>query len=237
MNRHFILLGCLIWAALGASPATQPADLGVLELRATTAFNTGDYASALPLLINVRDRLSADTDQGGLIGEEIEVCRRQLAKPTSTQPIAPSGPPPEFPMSADKRKIHAPPRPGEVRVMEIKELGNFDYDADKGGNIPPDVMALSGMKVKLHGFMIPMDQTDKITSFALVPSLFACCYGQPPQIQHTIICSTPKGMSVSYYEDEVSVVGTLKVQEKKEDGYIVSIFQLAVTSVKPAANR
>jgi len=79
-----------------------------------------------------------------------------------------------------------------------------------------------------------MDQAENITSFALVPSLFACCYGQPPQVQHTIVCETPKGKSVSYYPDEISVEGTLKVQEKRDEGFIVSVFEMNVSSVKPA---
>ncbi len=239
MKIKALVLGCLVSGAIGAAPATQPThSVGLLELQATTAFNRGDYTTALPLLKDLQQKVGLDSDKSGLIGEEIQVCKRQIAQAAAaTQPVvlasAGSSAPPEFPMSAATRKIHAPPKPGEVRVMEIKELGNFDYDADKGGNIPPDVKALSGMKVKLHGFMIPMDQADKVSSFALVPSLFACCYGQPPQIQHTIICATPKGMSVSYCPDEVSVEGRLTVKEKKEDGFIVSIFDLAVTSVKP----
>ena len=119
--------------------------------------------------------------------------------------------------------------------MQIKELGNFDYDADKGGNIPKDVQALSGMRIRLHGFMIPIDQAESITQFALVPSLFACCFGQPPQIQHTIVCKAPAGKAISYYPDELLVEGKLKVEEKKDDGFIVSIFEVDVTSVKPAA--
>ena len=82
--------------------------------------------------------------------------------------------------------------------------------------------------------MIPMDQAESITEFALVPSLFSCCYGQPPQIQHTIVVHVPKGKAVSYYPDQISVEGTLTVDEKKEDGFIVSIFEVNTTSVKPA---
>jgi len=48
-------------------------------------------------------------------------------------------------VSAESRKKHAAPKTGEDRELEIKELGNFEYDADKGGNIPADVKALSGM--------------------------------------------------------------------------------------------
>src|SRR5207249_513941 len=135
------------------------------------------------------------------IAEQIRVCKAQLASTPAAQPA--QGP--SIATSAEQRKKHDPPKAGETRNLEIKELGNFDYDADKGGNIPADVKALSGMKIRLRGFMIPMDQADKITQFALVPSLFACCYGQPPQVQHTIVCGTPKGKSVTYYPDEIQV--------------------------------
>jgi hypothetical protein len=39
---------------------------------------------------------------------------------------------------------------------------------------------------------------------------------------------------VSYYPDEIVVEGTLKVDEKRDDGYIVSIFEIDAKSVKPA---
>ena len=83
--------------------------------------------------------------------------------------------------------------------------------------------------------MVPMDQAENVTQFALVPSLFACCFGQPPQIQHTIVVACPKGKNVNYYPDEIVVEGTLKVDEKKEDGFIVSIFEVECSSVKPTA--
>jgi hypothetical protein len=95
-------------------------------------------------------------------------------------------------------------------------------------------MSLKGSKVRLIGFMIPMDQAENITRFALVPSLFACCFGQPPTVQHTIVVDCPKGKAVSYYPDEILVEGTLNVEEKREDDFIVSIFEVEVSSVKPA---
>ena len=67
-----------------------------------------------------------------------------------------------------------------------------------------------------------------------MPSLFACCFGQPPQVQHTVVCKAPAGKAVSYYPDELIVEGKLKVEEKKDDGFIVSVFEIDVTSVKPA---
>jgi hypothetical protein len=84
--------------------------------------------------------------------------------------------------------------------------------------------------------MIPMNQAERITKFALVPSLFACCFGQPPQIQHTVVVNCPKGKSVGYSPDEVIVEGQLTVQEKKDDGYVISIFEVGAGSVKAAGN-
>ena len=49
------------------------------------------------------------------------------------------------------------------------------------------------------------------------------------------MCATPKRKSVTYYPDELVVEGTLKVDEKKDEGFIVSVFELEVSSVKPAA--
>ena len=54
-------------------------------------------------------------------------------------------------------------------------------------------------------------------------------------MQHTIVCKAPKGKAVGYYPDELVIEGKLKVDEKKDEGFIVSIFEVDVTSVKPAA--
>jgi hypothetical protein len=201
-------------------------DQTALETRAYQEFNSGQYSVALPMLRALAEMNRNRPDILGSINEKIRVCETQIAaglgKPT-TQPSLNS-----------TRTKHTPPKPGDVLEMSIKDLGNFDYDADKGGNIPDDVKNLAGSKVRLRGYMIPMDQAANITQFALVADLFSCCFGQPPQLQHTIIVTTPKGKSVSYYPDELVVEGTLKVSEQKDEGFIISIFQMDVTSVKPA---
>jgi hypothetical protein len=149
-------------------------------------------------------------------------------KPT-TKPSKTAGPP-----SDEERKPHKKPKDGEVYELKIQELGNFQFDQEKGGNIPKDVKALSGSNLRLTGFMIPLDQADKIRQFVLVPDLFSCCFGQPPQLQHSVIVSCPEGKAVSYFPDQIVVEGKLNVEEKKDDDFIVSIFQLTCTSVKAA---
>ena len=219
-----------------AEPATQPADKGSLEFRAEQAFTAAQYAVALPLLQKLETQYKENPDKLAPVQEQIRVCQKNIAMAQATVQVAPAAPGAADPeMSAEKRSPHPAPKTGETVAMTIKELGNFEYDADKGGNIPADVKAMSGSSIKLNGFMIPMDQAENITQFALVPSLFACCFGQPPQIQHTIIVNCPKGKAVSYFPDEINVEGKLKVEEKKEDGFIVSIFEIECSSVKPVA--
>ena len=223
------LLLLLLMCPLAWSQTTKPSgtDSAALEIRANNAISRGEFTSALPMLEKLVADAQGDSLKVGRIQEQIRMVKRMLATGATSQP--------SVAISAEERKVHAPPKPGETRDANIKELGNFQYDPDKGGNIPDDVRALTGLKIRVKGFMIPMDQASNVTSFALVPDLFSCCFGQPPQVQHMIVSTCPAGKAVSYYPDELVVEGVLKVDEKKEDGFIVSLFEIQVSSVKPAA--
>lgn len=224
----FIVAGLLLMSiAQGQVDPRIKLDQSALETRAYQEFNSGQYAVALPMLRGLADMNRSRPDVLGSINEKIRVCETQIAAGMGSPATQPS-------LNATRMK-HTVPKPGELLEIGIKDLGNFDFDADKGGNIPDDVKALAGSKVRLKGYMIPMDQAANITQFAVVADLFSCCFGQPPQLQHTVIATTPKGKSVSYYPDELVVEGILKVSEQKDEGFIISIFQLDVTSVKPAA--
>lgn len=245
--RAFILSTAITACGFAAAPApaTQPTADAVegsltgsaLNIRAQQTFNRGEYARALPLL----KKLASETEASGQtaklasIQERIRVCETAIAKAKqqANDPLASATTKPAD-TSAEARKPHPVPAPGKVYELTIQNLGNFDYDQEKGGNVPADVTRLSGSMIRLRGYMIPMDQAENITQFALVPSLFACCFGQPPQIQHTIVVNCPKGKAVGYTADEIVVEGTLKVQEKKDDGYLISLFEMEVASVKLA---
>lgn len=228
-----VLVLCLAVCAAAQDPATQPSAVTVnkLQLRANEDMAKGDYAAALPLLQKVSQLLTDQPDQLGPVLEQIRVCQRQLNSP------APPPKPAQSVVAAmgGVRQPHKLPAPGQTLDLPIKELGNFDYDPEVGGNIPDDVLRLEGCRFRTSGFMIPLDQAEAIHEFALVPSLFACCFGQPPQIQHTIIVHCPKDKALSYFPDELTVEGTLHVQEQKDGGFIVSIFQIDATSVRPAS--
>ena len=239
------LAGIAILLAMLSAPVlaqtTKPASaetIAAMELRAQIAFDKGDYATALPLLMNAEKKLidsGAKADRLGPVQEKIRVCKKNLLKdpPKDLQNFQSQKPADNA--SPEKRKPHVKPKEGQAYEIAIKDLGNFEYDAEKGGNIPQDVKDLNGARIRTHGFMIPLDQADNITEFALVPSLFACCFGQPPQVQHTMVVHTPKGKAVGYFPDEIVIEGTLVVNEKKEDGLVISVFEVNCNSVKPMA--
>ena len=249
-----IALGSFSVRAEDPKPASSSeVDVAALEVRATQAVSAKEWTTALPLLKKVAEKLKDQPERLGQIEEQIRVCEKNIAKlakagldakrgatsAVSAAAGAPGAVPfptpgSDIPTSAEQRKPHAPVKEGQVVELGIKELGNFDYDQEKGGNIPADVKQFAGANVRLRGYMIPMDQADNITKFALVPDLFACCFGQPPQVQHMVVANCPPGKAVSYSPDEILVEGKLNVEEKKDDGYIISLFEISVTSVKAA---
>lgn len=250
--RCAIAFAFLSTAAFAGAQTTAPSASPQVELRADEAFNQGQYVIALPMLQKVATGLKADPKQAdklAMVNEQIRVCQKNLPpqlasampSPAAVSAVGPSaalpaaGPVDPLSDPGPNRVPHQTPAAGQIVSLEIKQLGNFEYDPEKGGNIPADVLKMNGATVRLHGFMIPMDQAENISQFALVPSLFACCYGQPPQIQHTIVVNCPKGKAVSYFSDEIVVTGTLTVKEKRDDGFIVSVFEMQAASVKPSA--
>jgi hypothetical protein len=248
MTAGLLSVASIAGAAEDRAPAPTPqqasVQAGALEVLANQQFQASEYAKALPMYRKLAEMVKGDPEKLGPIEEKIRVCEKNIARKAreqggaaavATTPNVTAVPIPTGPAtSAEQRKPHTAPKAGGTLELSIKELGNFDYDQEKGGNIPKDVKQLSGTPVRLRGFMIPMDQADNITKFALVPDLFACCFGQPPQIQHMVVASCPDGKAVSYSPDEIVVEGKLNVEEKKDDGYIISIFEVAVSSVKAA---
>jgi hypothetical protein len=233
------VLGLALVLLLGAQRRNPPAGedanprsaAASLEQRANTAFEQQDYTRALPLLIRLAEQHRNDPARLGPIQEKIRVCQRAMGGELTEAQMQPGAGPPG---RTGPRKPHVRPDPGQALEVAIRELGNFEYDSEVGGNIPDDVQKLDGAILRTRGFMIPLDQADNITEFALVPSLFDCCFGQPPALQHMITVTTPKGKGLAYFPEEIIVEGTLRVKEVKDEDLIISLFHVDCTSVKPA---
>ncbi|MDB5294632.1 MAG: hypothetical protein JWO31_615, partial [Phycisphaerales bacterium] len=146
----------------------------------------------------------------------------------------------DVPAAASTRRPHPPPAAGGVLRLTIKELGNFEYNpaADDGkappGDVPADVARLDGATVLLRGYMVATEQADRPRRFALVPSLFDCCYGRPPAVQHRVAVECAPGFEADLTAKPVVVRGTLRVREERQDGYVVSLFTVVAAQVSPS---
>jgi len=121
------------------------------------------------------------------------------------------------------------------KEVELKAMVEFPFDQKYGtiDDIPPKYRALNGQKVILTGEMVPMESAaPEINSFSLVYSIAKCCYNTEPQVQHFIHSTVSNGMRVPYYGNLVKAYGTLRVNVKKAEGKVDSVFQFDVEKVE-----
>lgn len=123
-------------------------------------------------------------------------------------------------------KLRAPK--GHVALSWLA-LKGFTFKS--GTPLPAAVTALSGQKAAINGYMIPLSTEQKPREFVLVGSLWDCCFGKPPAINHGIIVTFPDG--AAYTDFPILVTGTFEVGEELEDGEVTSVFRLRATSVVP----
>jgi hypothetical protein len=120
---------------------------------------------------------------------------------------------------------------GLDKILPFDELTCWPYEDGLKG-MPKRVKDLSGKKVLMTGFMLPIDDVQNIKEFLLVQSLWSCCYGTPPDINGIVRVVMPKGKTTDYFFDPVKVIGTFKVESTVMDGYCVDIYQLHVESLE-----
>lgn len=83
----------------------------------------------------------------------------------------------------------------------------------------PVVPALEGQRVKLPGFVVPLEMdAKKIDHFLLVPYYGACIHVPPPPANQTVHVMTREGSAFEgQLFDAVWVVGTMRVERQSSD--------------------
>lgn len=134
-----------------------------------------------------------------------------------------------------ERKLAEEMKKGKItgldKILPFDELASWPYEDGLKG-MPKRIKDLDGKKVMMTGFMLPIDEVEKIKEFLLVQSLWSCCYGQPPDINGIVRVVMPKGKTTDYFFDPLKIVGTFKVEATMLDGYCVDIYQLHVESLE-----
>src|SRR5947208_181274 len=133
MNKwnNLALAGCLMFclAALPARAQTatdpNPPSIAQLQHSADTAFNRGEYATALPLYKKLAERFKDQPTRLGSIEEKMRVCQKGIDSAlkekaaAATQPTAVAA----TDNSSEVRKPHIRPKDGQILDLSIKDLG------------------------------------------------------------------------------------------------------------------
>ncbi|MGO9544825.1 MAG: DUF3299 domain-containing protein [Rhodomicrobium sp.] len=94
------------------------------------------------------------------------------------------------------------------------------------GRAPAVVKELDGKRVRIGGYVVPLDfEATKVKEFLLVPFVGACIHVPPPPPNQIVYVKTEKGFDVEGSFDPVYVTGTLKVASQytglAETGYSI----------------
>jgi hypothetical protein len=254
MRRSVVFMVVAVAAGFGAAAWRLGAQRESVERQALASYRAGRYAEAVPLLKrwaatprvrNDRERLkvalayiadaevraaaekAGEAGGGGAGGPGPLPTAAALAQAEAVVMAKDAAAAPDF----GQRVPHRTPAAGEVLTMTIKDLGNFPFNPETDTEVPADVAALDGARVRLNGFMLPISQSEKITDFALIPSLMGCCFGASPGVEHVITAKLPPDKAVDYTVDEVVVEGVLHVKVERKQGYTYSLFKVEAQSV------
>jgi hypothetical protein len=83
-----------------------------------------------------------------------------------------------------------------------------------GGDQPPRVVAdLNGKRVRIGGYVVPLDfESTTVKEFLLVPFVGACIHVPPPPANQIVYVKAEKGFEIGAAFDPVTVTGTMKTE-------------------------
>lgn len=121
--------------------------------------------------------------------------------------------------------------PDGFEAVSWESIGSFPYQ--DGMALPPSVLDLHGRKLGACGYMMTLEEVEDIRQFLLVESIWACCFGMPPEVNQVILVNIPASMrGVEYTMRPVLVAGVFDVGEVVEDGFVTSLYRLQVEVFK-----
>lgn len=108
---------------------------------------------------------------------------------------------------------------GKELLLTFKTLMLWSYDAQENFQPPMSIKKLDGQKVRIIGFMFPLQEGKMIKNFCLLRTTQTCCYGPRPEYNQYIFVEMAKPTTF-HRLDPVSCVGKLRVEPNPEEGYI-----------------
>jgi len=116
---------------------------------------------------------------------------------------------------------------GKIPLLPFSLLSKWRYDPKTQPPCPDKIMAEDGKRVKVVGFMYPLESGDMIRSFCLLRTTQTCCYGPRPQWSQYLFVETETPVPFVRFAP-VSVTGKFIVDPKPKQGYV---YRFEATSV------
>ncbi len=121
---------------------------------------------------------------------------------------------------------------GKEMPLTFASLMKWEYDAKKNSSPPESVKKLDGRKVRIIGFMYPLQEGANIQNFCLLRSTQTCCYGPKPQYNQYIFVEMVKPTQFRRL-DPVSCVGVFRVNPSPDEGFIYRMEGESCRAVAP----
>jgi len=123
--------------------------------------------------------------------------------------VAPPVKPKTFFSGSTPAPADGPPPPplaeGDWMSVKRRQPGN--------DQAPRVVTELNGKRVKIGGYVVPLDfESTKVKEFLLVPFVGACIHVPPPPANQIVYVKTDNGFEVQGTFDPVTVTGTMKTE-------------------------
>ena len=210
-----LLLPCLLLAACGGSDDKQATKTDAQQSQ--VASNNSNATSAPDTSIQKPDEPALGTAVSAIVGSKTGKTAKTNTEPgyddMEWNDLLPEGFKPEQIMAKYQAEIKATAEGSpEERVLYKKVMSEFN---SAGAN-----KSLDGRKVRIPGFVAPLDTNgDVVGDFLLVPYYGSCIHSPPPPAHQTVMVEPAKGKSVTLNDiyRPVWVVGEIEVDEIETD--------------------
>lgn len=132
-----------------------------------------------------------------------------------------------IPADAPPQEIQSAPIHEQLQSLDTQTAESAPAAVQQSAAAPV-VPALDGQRVKLPGYIVPLDMADdgKVTEFLLVPYFGACIHVPPPPSNQIVLVRFAKGVKLDQLFEPFWIQGTLKTQnassELADTGYQMS---------------
>ena len=200
---------------------------------------------ALLLVAGCDERPHAPADTRPVQGAPLRIAKAtplpaEAAAIGDTDARLPGEASPEPPLAIEPVKpapAPADPAPAangdEYQELDFELLAGFEcasYASTERPPVPEKILALSGRKVAVSGYMMPLSsESGGAKKFLIMRYQFGCCYAVTPKINEWIEVTMVNGVA-DYIPDTLDTVwGVLEVKEELRDGAAISLYKMRAT--------